>query len=85
MCLLLREGLELVAVCPVVELVLKANDLLKLLDLTVGFVTHQCAIEVHSEQYEDNPKWHHDTGGGYGCSFSRADGAILAVVAACVR
>lgn len=68
-----------------VELVLETNDLLQLPDLSVGFVTHQRAVEVHGEQYEDDPERHHDTGGGYGGGFPRADGSIFAVIAARVR
>lgn len=81
----LRENLELVVLSSVVKLVLKADDLLELPDLPVGFVTHQRAVEVHGKQYEDNPKWYHDTGGGNGRGFSRADCVIFAIVGACER
>lgn len=84
-CIFLREGLELIILSPVVKLILKADDLLQLPDLPVSFVTHQCAVEVHREQYEDNPKWHHNAGGGYGRCLSRADGVIFAIISASER
>lgn len=76
----LREGLEFIVLSPVVKLVLETDDLLQLPDLSVSFVTHQRAVEVHREQYENNSKWHHYTGGGNGRCLSRADGAIFTII-----
>lgn len=81
-CLFLREGLQLIVLNPVVKLVLETDDLLQLPDLSVSFVAHQRAVEVHREQYEDDPKWHHYAGGGNGRCLSRADGAIFAIIGA---
>lgn len=55
--------------CSVVQLVLQprqVGQLFQLLELAVGLVAHQGAIEVHREDDEDQSKGHHDGGGGDG-------------------
>lgn len=55
--------------CSVVQLVLQprqVGELLQLLELAVGLVAHQGAIEVHREDDEDQTEGHHDGGGGDG-------------------
>lgn len=60
-----------------VQLVLEPNDLLQLPDLSVCFVTNECAVEVDSKHDKNESEWHHDTGGRDGRSLTRTDGAII--------
>lgn len=59
-----------------VQLVLEPDDLLQLPDLSVRFVTDECAVKVDSEDDKNESKRHHDAGGGDGCGLARTYGAV---------
>lgn len=66
---------------PVVQLVLQpgeVGELLQLLKLPVSLVADQGAVEVHGKDDEDQPKGHHDGGGGDGGRHAGWERAIVA-------
>lgn len=71
------DGLELLVLSRVVQLVVQVDDLLQLSDLPVRFMANQRTVEVDSKDNEDQAKWHHDTGGSDGRRFAGSDGAII--------
>lgn len=73
----MNYGLQVVILSPVVQLVLEPNDLLQLPDLSVCFVTDECAVKVNSKDDKNKSKWHHDAGGGDGCRLAGTYGAVV--------
>lgn len=69
--------LQVLVLGPVVQLVLEADHLLQLTDLPVRLVTDQGAVKVDGEDDENDPKWHHDAGGGDGRRLAGTDFAVV--------
>lgn len=69
--------LQLVILSPVIQLFLELNHLVQLLDLPVRFVADKCAVEVDSEDDEDNSERDHYAGGSDGRRLTGADGAVI--------
>lgn len=80
-----NRRLKVVIFSPVVKLVLKAYDLLQLPDLPVCFVTDKRAVKMDGKHNENQPKRHHDAGGGDGRGLPGTDGAVVFLVGALQR
>lgn len=78
-------GLQVVILSPVVELVLKPYDLLKLPDLPVCFVTDKRAVKMDGKHNKDKSKRHHDAGRSDGRSLPGTYGAVVLLVVALQR
>lgn len=71
------SGLQVVILSPVVQLVLEPYDLLQLPDLSVCFVTDECAVKVDGEHNKNKSERHHDAGGSDGGGLPRTYGAVV--------
>lgn len=74
------DGLELLVLSRVVQLVVQVDDLLQLSDLPVSFMADERAVEVGGENNKDQAKWHHDAGGSDGRRLAGGDGAIICLL-----